>query len=481
MTSQVAHQIEQREFLLAGRWRASSEHTEVIYPYTGDAVAEVANATPQDVEEAIGGAVRAFETTRKLPAYRRAEILQHAARLIEERGETLARQIVLETGNPLSETRGEVTRTIAIFQTAAEEAKRITGEIVPLDGVPAGERRIGEVRRFPIGPVAGITAYNAPLLLPAHKIAPAFAAGNPVIVKPAPRTPLSALSLGGILLEAGMPEGALSVLPCAVEVARPLVVDARIKVLSFTGSGPVGWALKAQAGRKKVILELGGNGAVIVHADADLAWAAQRCAFGGFLRAGQGCIAVQRIYAQQAVYEPFLSLLTARVREITTGDPLDPATRMGPLIDEAAARRAEAWVREAVEGGATLCTGGQRTGPYLEPTVLTGVTLGMKVSCEEVFAPIVTVVPYTTFDEALAWVNDTPYGLQAGVFCNDLGLIYHAYSELQVGGLIVNDVNTWRVDSMPYGGVKASGCGREGVKYAIEEFTEPRLLALKLS
>lgn len=480
MASTVTHRIEQRDFLVGGEWRSSSEQVTIVYPYTGEAIATVGNARPADVEEAITSAVGAFDLTRRLPAFRRAEILARAAQLIQERGDFLARQITLEAGNPLWETQGEVARTSAIFQMAAEEAKRIGGEIVPLDAVAAGERYIGEVRRFPVGPVAGITAFNAPLLLPAHKIAPAFAAGNPIIVKPAPRTPLSALSLGEILLDCGMPAGALSIIPCANDVARPLIVDDRIKALSFTGSVAVGWAIKAQAGYKKVTLELGGNGAVIVHGDADVAWAAQRCAFGGFLRAGQACIAVQRIYVHQDVYEPFLAQLVARVQEITHGDPLDPATRMGPLIDESAAQRAETWVRAAVAAGATLRTGGRQFGPFLEPTVLTDVTADMKVSCEEVFAPVVTVVPYGTFEEALEWVNASPYGLQAGLFCNDLGLVYRAYEELQVGGVIVNDVNTWRVDNMPYGGVKASGCGREGVKYAIEELTEPRLLALKL-
>jgi acyl-CoA reductase-like NAD-dependent aldehyde dehydrogenase len=373
-----------------------------------------------------------------------------------------------------------VARTVAIFQMAADETQHIAGEIVPLDVVPAGERRYGEVRRFPIGPVVGITAFNAPLLLPAHKIASAFAAGNPVIVKPAPRTPLSALSLGAILLDSGMPDGALSVVPCDVDVARPLITDERIKALSFTGSAPVGWALKGIAGRKKVTLELGGNGAVIVHSDADLDWAAVRCAFGGFLRAGQACIAVQRIYTHRDVYEPFLARLVGCVKDITFGDPLEPQTRMGPLIDEAAARRAEAWIQEAQEAGATVRIGGRRMGSFFEPTVLTDVTEDMKVSCEEVFAPIVAVRPYDDFDEALRRVNASPYGLQAGVFSNSLELVYRAYEELEVGGVIINDVNTWRVDNMPYGGVKASGFGREGVKYAIEEFTEPRLLVLNV-
>lgn len=480
MAAGVARTVEQRDILIGGAWRSSSERTQVIYPYTGEVVAEVGVAGPAEVEAAIAAAVRAFAITRAMPAYCRAEILTRAARTIGDRAEALARQIVLETGNPIAETRGEVQRTVSIFQTAAEEAKRITGEIVPLDVVAAGERRLGEVRRFPIGPILGITAFNAPLLLPAHKIAPAFAAGNPVIVKPAPRTPLSALSLGEILLEAGMEPGALSIVPCDVETARALVEDERIAALSFTGSVPVGWALRARAGRKKVVLELGGNGAVIVHRDADLAWAAQRCAFGGFLRAGQACIAVQRIYVHAEVYEPFLAQLVEHVRAIRGGDPLDPETRMGPLIDEAAARRAEAWVREAVAAGAVAHTGGARSGPYLEPVVLTGVTPRMKVSCEEVFAPVVTVVPYADFDQALAEVNDSQYGLQAGVFCRDLALAYRAYETLEVGGVIINDVNSWRVDAMPYGGVKASGSGREGIKYAIEEFTEPRLLVLTL-
>jgi glyceraldehyde-3-phosphate dehydrogenase (NADP+) len=480
MSSSIAIDAVPRDFLVGGVQRQSSIQMPVIYPYTGEIVATVANAQSGDVEDAIAAAADAFTITRRLPAYKRAEILQRAADLIEAQTEVLARQIVLESGNPIGETRGEVARTVMIFRIAAEEAKRIGGEIIPLDVAPAGERRLGEVRRFPIGPVAGITAYNAPLLLPAHKMAPAFAAGNPVILKPAPRTPLSALSLGAILTEAGMPAGALSVLPCDVATAEPLVIDPRLKALSFTGSVPVGWALKAKANRKRVTLELGGNGAVIVHHDADLDWAATRCATGGFLRAGQACIAVQRIYAHQDIYEQFLSLLLARVSAIKMGDPMDPATTMGPLIDEHTAMRAEQWVAEAAAGGATVRIGGRRRGPFLEPTVLTEVTGEMKVSCEEVFAPIVVVKPYQSFDQALAWANATPYGLQAGVFCHDLRLVYRAFEELEVGAVIVNDINSWRVDSMPYGGVKASGFGREGLRSAIEELTEPRLLVLKL-
>ena len=480
MPSSIAAGATQRDLLVGGAWRRSATQTPVIYPFTGETVATVANARAADVEDAIAAASDAFTITRRLPAYKRAEILQRAAGLIEAQAEALARQIVLESGNPIGETRGEVARTVTIFQIAAEEAKRIGGEIIPLDVAPAGERRLGEVRRFPIGPVVGITAFNAPLLLPAHKMAPAFAAGNPVIVKPAPRTPLSALSLGAILTEAGMPAGALSVLPCDVATAEPLITDPRLKALSFTGSVPVGWALKARANRKRVTLELGGNGAVIVHHDADLEWAATRCATGGFLRAGQACIAVQRIYAHQDVYEQFLSLLLARVRAIKMGDPLDPTTTMGPLIDEHAAMRAEQWVAEAAVGGATVRIGGHRQGPFLEPTVLTEVTGDMKVSCEEVFAPLVVVTPYQSFDQAIAWANASPYGLQAGVFCRDLRLVYQAFEELEVGAVIINDINSWRVDSMPYGGVKASGFGREGLRSAIEELTEPRLLALKL-
>jgi acyl-CoA reductase-like NAD-dependent aldehyde dehydrogenase len=480
VTISTDQRVEQPDFLVGGTWRTSAERDRVIYPYTGETIAEVGRAGPDDVEETIDAAVKAFEVTRRMPAYRRSEILSAAAQTIKERAGLLARQITLETGHPLSETEGEVARTVAVFEMAADETKHIAGEIVPLDVVPAGERRYGEVRRFPIGPVTGITAFNAPLLLPAHKIAAAFGAGNPVIVKPAPRTPLSALSLGSILLDAGVPDGALSVIPCDVDVARPLVMDERIKALSFTGSAPVGWALKGMAGRKKVTLELGGDGAVIVHHDANLDWAAARCAFGGFLRAGQSCIAVQRIYVHRDVYEPFLGRLLRRVEEITVGDPLHPDTRMGPLIDEAAAKRAAAWVHEAEEAGATVRTGGKRSGPFLEPTVLTDVTSGMKVSCEEVFAPIVTVSPYDELDEALRRVNASPYGLQAGVFSNSLELVYQAYEELEVGGVIINDVNSWRVDSMPYGGVKASGFGREGLKYAIEELTESRLLVLNL-
>jgi glyceraldehyde-3-phosphate dehydrogenase (NADP+) len=481
MTTTAGQRVEQRDFLVGGTWRTSAERDGVVYPYTGETIAEVGRAGPGDVEDAIVAAVKAFDVTRHLPAHHRSAILSTAAHGIEVRAEFLARQISLEAGIPVSESEGEVTRTVAIFRMAADATQHMAGEIVPLDVVPAGERRYGEVRRFPIGPVTGITAFNAPLLLPAHKIASAFAAGNPVIVKPAPRTPLSALSLAAVLLDSGMPEGALSVVPCDVDVARPLITDDRIKALSFTGSAQVGWALKGIAGRKKVTLELGGNGAVVVHSDADLDWAAARCAFGGFLRAGQSCIGVQRIYVHREVYESFLARLVRAVKEITVGDPLDPQTRMGPLIDETAARRAEAWVEEAREAGATVCVGGGRSGSFFEPTVLTDVSGDMKVVCEEVFAPMVVVSPYDDFDEALRCTNASTYGLQAGVFSNNLELVYHAYEELEVGGVIINDVNTWRVDNMPYGGIKASGFGREGVKYAMEDLTEPRLLVLKVN
>jgi acyl-CoA reductase-like NAD-dependent aldehyde dehydrogenase len=351
--------------------------------------------------------------------------------------------------------------------------------------VPAGEGRLGEVRRFPIGPVAAITPFNSPFNLVAHKVAPALAAGNTIVVKPASATPISGLNIGALVVEAtrevgGVPAGLISVLPCAPEDAEPLVTDARVRGLSFTGSSPVGWALRARAGQKKVSLELGGNGAVIVHHDADVAFAAERVAFGGYLLAGQVCSSVQRVYVHEDVADSFTEALLERVREIRIGDPLDEETTMGPMLTEEAAARAASWLEEAAAAGAQILAGGERNGALFQPTVVTGTQPEMRVTCEEVFAPVVVLERYRELDEALTAANSTEYGLQAGIFSRDMRVVYRAYRELEVGGVIVNDVNIWRVDSMPYGGVKASGYGREGLRYAIREQTEPKLLVLNI-
>jgi acyl-CoA reductase-like NAD-dependent aldehyde dehydrogenase len=476
--------VEHHDLLLAGRREAGSgEPIDVVYPYTEEVIARVGAASRGDVERAIESAVEAFRLYRAVPAHRRSALLHAVSQLVAARREELARDITYETGKAIWEARLECDRAVNTFRIAGEEAVRIEGEIVPLDGVPAGEGRLGEVRRFPIGPVAAITPFNSPFNLVAHKVAPALAAGNTIVVKPASATPVSAVNIGELVIEAAaaldLPAGLISVLPCTPEAAEPLVTDPRIKGLSFTGSSPVGWALRARAGQKKVSLELGGNGAVIVHSDADLEWAAERVAFGGFLLAGQVCSSVQRVYVQHEVADAFTGALLARVAEIRVGDPLDEETTMGPMLTEDAAARAESWLEEAVADGASVLAGATREGTLFQPTVITGTRPEMRVVCEEVFAPIVVLERYEDLDEALEAANSTEYGLQAGIFSNDLEVVFRAYRELDVGGVIVNDVNIWRVDSMPYGGVKASGYGREGLRYAIREQTEPKLLVLR--
>ncbi len=476
----------QKELILAGRPASGGGGVlEVRYPYDGSLVCWVASAAPAAIEEAIVAAVDAARAYRDVPAHRRSDLLRGVSRRIRERAGELARDITRETGKAIWESRLECERAATTFLLAAEETARIDGEIVPLDGVAAGENRLGEVRRFPLGPVAAITPFNFPLNLVAHKVAPALAAGNTIVVKPASATPVSALNLGRLVVEsareAGLPPEVISVLPCTPAVAEPLVVDSRLQALSFTGSSSVGWALRAKAGRKRVSLELGGNGAVIVHRDADLGLAAERCAFGGFLLAGQVCASVQRVLVHEDVADTFTALFLEHVGRIRTGDPMDEATRMGPMLSEAVAVEAEEWVGEAVAAGARLLCGGTRAGALFQPTVLAGVRPDLRVACEEVFAPVVVLERYRDVERALAWANATDYGLQAGIFTKDLHLAYRAYRELDVGGVIVNDVNSWRIDSMPYGGVKASGYGREGVRHAIREQTEPKLLVLNLN
>jgi acyl-CoA reductase-like NAD-dependent aldehyde dehydrogenase len=476
--------VEQRDLILAGRREpGSAEAIDVVYPYTAEVIARVAAASRGDVERAVDGAAETFRLYRDVPAHRRSALLHAVSHLIAARREELARDITYETGKAIWEARLECDRAVSTFRIAGEEAVRIDGEIVPLDGVPAGEGRLGEVRRFPIGPVAAITPFNSPFNLVSHKVAPALAVGNTIVVKPASATPLSGLNIGDLVVEAAarldLPPGLISVLPCTPDAAEPLITDPRVKGLSFTGSSPVGWALRARAGQKKVSLELGGNGPVIVHRDADLAWAAERVAFGGFLLAGQVCSSVQRVYVHQEVADAFTDALLERVGEIRVGDPMDEETTMGPMLTDDAAARAESWLEEAVAGGASILAGGTREGTLFQPTVVTGTRPEMRVTCEEVFAPVVVLERYEDLEDALAAANATEYGLQAGIFSNDLRVVYEAYRELEVGGVIVNDVNIWRVDSMPYGGVKASGYGREGLRYAIREQTEPKLLVLR--
>lgn len=469
-----------RPFLIGNQWRQTATTTAIRNPYNGAPVADVCLAGKAEADEAAARAVEAAPALRRLPAHARAEALLKIAGRLAARQDEIARTMTSEAGKPVTDARREVGRAVQTFTIAAEEAKRIGGDVIPMDLAPGMDRHLGLLRRFPVGPVLGITPFNFPLNLVAHKVAPCLAAGNPIVLKPAPQTPLTALLLAEIILEAGLPPGALSVVPCENAVAEQMVTDERFKVISFTGSAAVGWMLKAKSGKKRVLLELGGNAGVIVEPDADLALAAARCAAGGYAYSGQTCISVQRIFAHESVYDRFVEQLIARVKALKTGDPADEATAVGPLIDEAAARRVEQWIQEAVAQGARVLTGGTRAGSVVEATVLTDVTPAMKVSCREVFGPVVVVSRYRDFSAALASLNESDYGLQAGVFTRDIDRIFQAYRELEVGAVLANEIPTFRADHMPYGGVKDSGFGREGVRYAIEEMTELKLLILNL-
>ncbi len=469
-----------RPFLIGGRWSQATTVAPVRNPYTGETIAHVCQASPADAESAVQSSVEGAAAMRRLSGYARSTLLANAAQALQARQEEFARTMTAEAGKPLTDARREVGRAIQTLSIAGEEAKRIGGEVVPLDWSPGMESYWGVTRRFPIGPILGITPFNFPLNLVVHKVAPALAAGNSILIKPAPQTPLTALLLGDLLLKAGVPPGGLNILPCDNTVAEQLVVDPRFKLLSFTGSAPVGWMLKAKCGKKKVVLELGGNAAVIIEPDADLAYAAQRCVTGGFTYAGQTCISVQRIFVHESVVESFTEQLMTRVRGLATGDPGDERTVVGPLIDAGAAQRIEGWIGEAVAQGARLLSGGSREGSVVRPTVLSQVTAAMNVSCREVFGPLVTITPYREFEAALNAVNDSDYGLQAGIFTNNIGRIFQAFEQLEVGGVLANEIPTFRADHMPYGGIKDSGIGREGLRYAIEDMTEPKLLVVNL-
>jgi acyl-CoA reductase-like NAD-dependent aldehyde dehydrogenase len=466
----------ERGIVLGGEVVETGETYEILSPYDGAPLAVVHRAGPAEVERAIAGAVQAFETTRRLPSWQREQILERIAAGIATRRDELARTIALEAGKPIKAARVEADRAVFTFSVAAEEAKRIYGEVVPLDWLPGNEGREAVVRRVPLGPIAGISPFNFPLNLVAHKVAPALAAGNPILLRPASQTPVSALILAEIVLEAGWPAEAVAVLPCSTDTARPLVEDDRIKLLTFTGSPAVGWRLKSRAGRKRVTLELGGNAAVIVNDDADVAYAAERVAWGGFTYAGQTCISVQRVFVHEAVYDEFAAELVRRVDALNVGDPLDEATDVGPVIDAANAERVEEWLDEARAGGAEVLAGGEREGNVWRPTVLAGAPEDVRVSCEEAFAPLVGLTRFADVQEAIDAAGRSEFGLQAGIFTNDLRVVDDAFDRIDVGGLMVNDVSTFRIDHMPYGGVKSSGFGREGLRYAIEEMTELKLL-----
>ncbi|HEV2350868.1 MAG TPA: aldehyde dehydrogenase family protein [Terriglobia bacterium] len=472
-------------FLLDDQWISEGAPLEVRSPYDHSLVAQTFRPNASHIESAIQAAARAFEITRKLPVYERQKILGAVAQAITAQREDFARTIALEAGKPIKTARAEVERAIFTFSVAAEESTRIYGEWLPLDLQSSTRGRWAIIRRFPVGPIACISPFNFPVNLVAHKWAPALAAGCTVVHKPASQTPLGSLNLARLVQEAGWPAGGLNVLPLSGRDAEILVTDDRLKKLTFTGSPEVGWALKKKAGKKRVTLELGGNAGVIIHSDADLEFAAERCVAGGFSYAGQSCISVQRILVQRSVYDKFLAVFVPRVEKLRVGDPLDESTDVGPMISEDDARRVAEWVDEALAGGAKALCGGKRRGaPHsslFEPTVLAETRPEMRVNCLEVFAPVVTVQPYDDFGAAVKLVNDSRYGLQAGLFTRDVKLLFSAYEELEVGGVVAGDVPTFRIDHMPYGGVKDSGLGREGLRYAIEEMTERKLLVMNMA
>jgi aldehyde dehydrogenase (NAD+) len=469
-------------FWVAGRAVSRDDELEVTSPFDGAVAGRVAVPTEADVEEAVSAAAAVAGELAALPAYVRADALAHVSARLVERADEVARLITAESGKPLKWARVEATRAASVFRWAAEEARRWSGELQRLDTDAASAGRVALTRRMPRGPVLGIAPFNFPLNLVAHKVAPAVAVGAPIVVKPAPSTPLTALLLGDLLAETDLPAGSWSVLPVPNDRMPSLVADPRLPVVSFTGSGPVGHSIRAAVPHKHVTLELGGNAAALVcpdwSSDADLDRAADRIATFANYQAGQSCISVQRVFVDHALFQPFVDRLVAAVERQVVGDPADPATDVGPLIDETAARRVESWVLEAVDAGGKVLTGGTRDGAAYAPTVLVDVPEDAKVVREEVFGPVVVVAPVDGADEGLDRVNDSRFGLQAGVFTHDIRLAFRAHKELDVGGVVIGDVPSYRADQMPYGGVKESGNGREGVRAAMEDLTAERVLVL---
>ena len=463
---------------LAGRWVESDQVLDVINPATNELAGRTFNATAAQYEEAVTAAVRAFEETRRLPAFERSRILRDISAGLRSRREEIGRLMATESGKPIRDSLAEVDRAILTFRIASEEAERIGGEVMPLDLNAASRGRVGITKRFPLGPIAGISPFNFPLNLAAHKVAPAIAAGCSIVLKPPSKDPLTMLTVGEIIRDSGLPDGAVSILPMTREMGDRMVEDDRFRLLTFTGSPSVGWRMKARAGRKKVVLELGGNAGAIVDRTANVDWALQRLLVGAFSYAGQVCISVQRLYVHEELWDEFLSRFVEGAKQMRVGDPLDPETQVGPMVDLANAQRAQRWVEEAVAAGATVHSGGQANGSYFPPTIITGAPTDAQVCSNEAFAPLVVAFPFSRFEDAVANVNDSHYGLQAGVFTNDLEHMWHAFNELEVGGIVINDVPTYRVDNMPYGGVKESGLGREGLRWSIEDMTELRLMVM---
>lgn len=466
-------------YYLANKPVSANTDLAVTNKFTGEVATRVALADPTAIEAGIAAADTATDAMRQMPAYRRQNVLMHCVDRFTERHEELSKALCIEAGKPIKDARGEVTRLIDTFRIAAEEAVRIYGEVMPLDISARAEGYHGQWKRVPIGPCSFISPFNFPLNLAAHKVAPALAVGCPFILKPASMTPIGALIIGEVLAETDLPAGAFSILPARRDGADLFTVDERLKLLSFTGSPGVGWALKKKAGKKPVVLELGGNAAVIVDEDADLEDAVERIIFGAFYQSGQSCIGVQRIMIHDAIYDQLKELLISKTNSLVMGDPLNEETFIGPMISEKEATRLDDWIQSAVSAGGTLLCGGKRDGAMLEATLLEDVPEDQNLVCEEAFGPAAVLSRFSDFDDALKAVNDSQFGLQAGVFTRDIHKAHKAWDELDVGGVVIGDVPSWRVDHMPYGGVKESGLGREGIKFAIEDMTEVRMMVIR--
>jgi len=465
---------------LGGKFVDRKNKITVASPYDNKVVGTVAAASKDDYTKAIEIAAKTFPLTRDLPSYKREQTCRQIAAGIEKNFEKFSKVMAQELGKSLKDSRLEVGRSIGVFRVAAEEAKRIGGEIIDLDWAPGSEERMGLVRRFPMGVIAGISPFNFPLNLVAHKIGPAIASGNTIVLKPASKTPIIALMLAEIIDQTDHPKGAISILPGSSKDSSPLLEDPRVKLVTFTGSSEVGWWIKQHASKKEVVLELGGNAGVAVADDADLDFATTRLLYGAFASAGQSCISVQRIFVHEKIYSKFLTMFKAKVARLKVGDPLDEKTDIGTMVDAPSVANTLETIKQAVAGGAKLLTGGKAKGNQLQPTVLTDVKTSMDVCSKEAFAPIAVVQKYKSFDKVVAEINNSNYGLQAGIFTNRMKDVFYAFKHIECGGVVINDIPTYRADHQPYGGMKDSGVKREGVRYAIEDMTEVKILSMNL-
>lgn len=467
-----------RKLYINGEWVDTGRKFKVLNPYDQSVVDDVCLADDKTIEKAVASSVKGFETMSAMSAAERIALLGKTVDLLSKRKEDLARMICLEGGKCITDARGEVERTILTFTLAKEEAGRVCGEYIPLDLNAASKGRFGITRRFPIGPILGISPFNFPLNLVSHKVAPALACGCSIVLKPASFTPITSLILAEIIDEAGFPPGAFNVVACPREQGQKLVEDGRFKMLTFTGSPDAGWRMKRDAGKKKVVLELGGDAACIVDATSDIDFALRRCIVGAFSHAGQICISIQRMLLEKSIADDFTRRFIEMAKELKMGDPRDETTKLGPMITEDQARRAEEWVQEAVDAGADLLLGGERKGAMFPPTILRNVPPGCRIGCDEVFAPVVALFTWDKISDAIDMINSSRYGLQCGIFSRDIGRITRVWEEVEIAGVIAGDIPTYRIDNMPYGGVKDSGLGREGIRWAINDYTEERLLVL---